>query len=167
LFARKRDGVQASKFRTADVRNTLKEGAIFSAKSMSATARLNALIIGKAVPELAASTEEYWDTIRRSYQPALARAVMHMALNKAVSSAFLNQASAERSKRPFIPNPKLVVYDHDHQRAVLSGSLSCLGADRREPPDVRVGCPLSFDADKLKAYYIRIVDEIELYGRDA
>jgi hypothetical protein len=162
LFARKRDGSSASKLSTVPVSVVLNGGAKFSASSMVETADLNAIVIGKARPELQVSGAEYKTVIKDSCHPALARATMHAALNEKVRAAFLNQASAERSHRAHMPNPHVVRYDPKLQRAVLEEPLKRMGEGEKDPPDVRVGCPLSFDPELLKAYYERVVDEVEL-----
>jgi hypothetical protein len=155
------------------VTGTILQASEFSADAMYGIAVSNGYVID-AEPSVQ-SRDGFVAAVKRSHQPALARAVAHILWNPAVSSEFNAHADSFHSDRP-AANDGVLIFDQERQRTAMARPLKdwwisdagrqlALGAMKVgeiEAEDVRVGCPFSFAPELLKRYYEHIVDAIEL-----
>jgi hypothetical protein len=167
------------------IENTIEGAALFSTSSLMRSAITNAFVVDQSSPIGNRSRPEFIDAVKNSQQPALSRLVMHAIWNKAIvkeSGDYLDSLMDGTDSL----NKGAVIYDLKNHKAVPGYRLqrwrvspdmapeypeySELTASEDGPriediptPDVRIGCPFSFDLELAKEYYHHSVDSLEYY----
>jgi hypothetical protein len=156
----------------------LRQASAFSVDSMVLLATSSGFTINKATPQSEMPRQDFIEAVKKSHNMALARAVMHFSWNSPIAEALgAHGKSFIHDERD--GNSDAVVYNPTLKRAQLDRPFNkwsiggvVVETDGEKKPllpidsipveDVRAGCPLSFEPTLLKAYYERIVDEMEL-----
>ncbi|HVA10889.1 MAG TPA: hypothetical protein VNG32_01855, partial [Candidatus Dormibacteraeota bacterium] len=121
-FARRRAELVSYGEMIFPVEPTLRGASLFSATAMFGVAISNALAIDREMPHDLRPRAQFIDSVKKSHQPAAARAVMHLLWNTKTSDEFFEHAEGLVTLTPNV-NDEAIVYDSLRDQAVLTKPL--------------------------------------------